>query len=446
MALTIRKKKGKFTSSRKQLIIIVVWGILFLHLGRPTITSSSAVPSNKEIVLLIHYHKTGNFFVGDLLRNLHETSKYHGLRVVDYEYTIPQKQLALLKNNNNNNNNDDSSKNNNNKLRRKSSPQQEDTASILMGQPKRKHNQTTGCPIWNLARMEPGTVHMVTAPDIFCPLQQQQTLPPATRIIHFVRDPIDMALSNYLYHKQDPTPEPWVKSTLLNPCQYDTSRLEYLLEELKVVNMMDIEKVQHMCQSYRPPPPTTTTSRGTLSFHDLLRELPNYEGLRLATAQFLIANNSESGGDLLRMPNNIQRLQAWQEESESSMMLRTVSMDQLIGDMKSTTRNVVNFILHSNDDDTNNSNKNHVAEKIANQMTQTYKGKKDDSTRGNSLQSIRSSTTTTTNKKQGVSHVSQGVLNKSERQLLKETLQADEVLGSILLKMRTIVDRALVVV
>ena len=34
-----------------------------------------------------------------------------------------------------------------------------------------------------------------------------------TKIVHFIRNPFSMVLSNYYYHAQSPTPEKWGKTS-----------------------------------------------------------------------------------------------------------------------------------------------------------------------------------------------------------------------------------------
>jgi hypothetical protein len=47
---------------------------------------------------------------------------------------------------------------------------------------------------------------------------------PNAKIVHFVRDPVDMILSGYLYHSQDPSPPTetqWLKNTSIGLCDLD---------------------------------------------------------------------------------------------------------------------------------------------------------------------------------------------------------------------------------
>ena len=51
-------------------------------------------------------------------------------------------------------------------------------------------------------------VQVWTAPELF---QRIAPVPSCNIIVHMVRDPASWAISSYDYHRQDPTPESWVK-------------------------------------------------------------------------------------------------------------------------------------------------------------------------------------------------------------------------------------------
>jgi hypothetical protein len=392
-----------------------------------------------KAVLLIHYHKTGNQFIHGLIQNLNDTfqDNLHDIRVG--ENISPEKV----------NRSETSS------LLSSSSSHGQQTVERRpvdwRKHGRRNHNKTTGCPILDSNSYAKDSVRTLTAPDFFCDLLQESQLPPPinTKIVHFVRDPINMALSNYLYHSQNPTPEPWVKRPNFNPCKHDPAFFQYVLEELTNVTVHEIDKVYNMCMDYRYE--GTSRKNKPRAFYALLRDLPTFDGLRLATTQFIIAKNGESGADLLRMPNNIKRLQAWESgDRHPNQSILTVSMDQLIGDMKNTIMNITNFIFSHNQNDTA---RLEIAETISGNMVKAYKDKKERATKkpalSNFTQHIQRGNTTIVYGKQlrktdwKGTHVMQGVMNKSERQNLKRRLEEDEVLGPILLKMRAIVNAVL---
>ncbi|KAL3938983.1 MAG: hypothetical protein SGBAC_006219, partial [Bacillariaceae sp.] len=388
--------------------------------------------------------------------------------------------------------------------------------------PKRSHDPLTGCPnVGNLDGLETGAVYRLTAPDLFCDLslpvvQNTATrdlnetigqsdlktemevelddgmkkskdddtarlpFPPwnTTKIVHFVRDPVDMALSNYLYHSQRPTPENWVLSRHLNPCATNDEFIEYILGELTASGSsssskkggqslpnMNITKdallqVRQLCQYYRRDHPMANTKVNvTRAFYGLLLRLPPYDGLRMATTQFLLAQNPESGGDLLRMPNNIRRLQEWDEHAitagEASSLnqqshILTVSMGNIMKDMKGNIQEICDFVFgHIS----NVTIRSEVANDIADTMVAMYnakeraseelllkkaKGENEDTDQTKKLDepiSINGNSTMRVG-----SHLTQGLMNSTERRLLKEQLAKDPVLGSIMLQLQQVVN------
>ena len=57
--------------------------------------------------------------------------------------------------------------------------------------------------------------------------------PRAPSVVHLVRDPFDTAVSSYLYHSQDPTPEKWVYK-LQGPCKADERAQAFLADVLSI--------------------------------------------------------------------------------------------------------------------------------------------------------------------------------------------------------------------
>lgn len=62
-------------------------------------------------------------------------------------------------------------------------------------------------------------MYVQESPDLFCSdeaiLEAMNASKGGTKIIHFVRNSFDMAMSNYFYHSQDPSPEKWGEFLLL---------------------------------------------------------------------------------------------------------------------------------------------------------------------------------------------------------------------------------------
>ncbi|CAJ1965993.1 unnamed protein product [Cylindrotheca closterium] len=467
-------------------------------------TKTMASDEDATTILFIHYHKTGNNFVVDLLKQIHRThGRYHNLTMKEPSV------LKRMKNNNNNNNQNTKGHLQRGQEKRASamigknhddmdddefedegshSGQNETNVGILR---KRSHDPMTGCPVFgDDTDFEIGAAYRLVAPNFFCNLssitttmlnnaadnddddemehatakfgtRQNLPFPPwkTTKIVHFVRDPIDMALSNYLYHSQHPTPEPWIKRKGINPCKIDEEFLNYTLQELnsdgsRKITEEDLLRVSTMCRYYKHEHAIAANTRKknntTRSFYGIMRRLPPYDGLRFATSHFLMAQGVESGGDLLRMPNNILRLREWeqqqqqQQSSEQLQHILTISMENIVKDMGKSVLEICDFILgHIS----NVTARSAIAQEIEKTMVARYQAKTKAS---KFIHAGRQSTSNETaeaelkNNKNWTlrqqSHVTQGIMNETERELLKEQLESDASLGHILLQLREVVD------
>jgi hypothetical protein len=70
----------------------------------------------------------------------------------------------------------------------------------------------------------PQVMLMTSSPDFACPDSGTKWgLPQPPRIAHFVRDPWTMAVSSFLYHNQENTPERFVKR-FMRPCARNERR------------------------------------------------------------------------------------------------------------------------------------------------------------------------------------------------------------------------------
>ena len=328
--------------------------------------------NESRTIILIHYHKTGNAFLRDFKRELKKLSNIHGIQV-------PDKTNA--------------------------------NAANL----RRLYDRTTGCPKFSIHDEMISTnkkqLIIMPAPSFFAKIKKCHQMPSqeSTKIVHMVRDVIDMALSNYLYHSQDPTPEIWVKKKF-NPCFMDQTMMNYVLPVVNV-SRTEIDKVQHMCNQYFMMNRNANQTK-TRTFYDILRSLHAFDGLRFATAQFAISANQKSGGDLLRMPNNIIRL------NEFTNNTLTVGMNQVVSNMRSSVLEIANFIF---DEIIQNENsKLELSTTIADRMKNLYDGK-------------------------GGSHVTQGILSAEDRKKLKAKLEKDIVLAPILRKLTVLVNGVLLV-
>lgn len=234
---------------------------------------------------------------------------------------------------------------------------------------KREHDSITKCPHLTL---HPYTAYVQSSPDFFCDIdilaEELLTRPykRGVKIIHLIRNPFSMAMSNYNYHSQDPLPEGenWVKRT--NPCAVeDKSSVIYANLFMKTLTSPgayrlmeydDFHIIQKMCH-------TLYDQIQSPGFYTHLRTLPPTEGLALATTYLMLGH----GGDILRMANNIIKLRQLQtleqqihihqhalpSSKETRIQVLTLSMDNFIRDPKLTTLQFLNFVSFGSNSDTN---------------------------------------------------------------------------------------------
>jgi len=238
----------------------------------------------------------------------------------------------------------------------------------------RYHEMETGCP--TQMYLSPGVVSVQAAPDFFCnpeilaeyllrnvkhpysssgstnpsdfgssdninnpadfanmqsQQQQQQYIPPpphekrGIKIIHLVRNPYTLAISNWIYHTQYPTPESWVKS--IDPCTPEFWREHETLASMvsstllsgmhPIMEYSDFDALHSLCTSL------FRSSSATLdwSYYTHLRHLdPPTDSLSLSTSHMMI--QGISGGDILRMANNILKLKQVQQLEERVRLSR----------------------------------------------------------------------------------------------------------------------------
>ena len=125
------------------------------------------------------------------------------------------------------------------------------------------------------------------SPDLSC-----RPFPPRLRVLHFVREPVEMAISAYLYHSQSPPPEPWVLHR--PPCARRIDPTVHRFAAALDLPFRHVEAVSALCHSLQPK---------NWSFHHALRTLPPSSAVRLA-ASWLITSQA----DVLRMAANAQSL------------------------------------------------------------------------------------------------------------------------------------------
>ena len=304
----------------------------------------------------------------------------------------------------------------------------------------RNHCSESQCPRDFGLRI--GTMYIQESPDFYCSLSEISSSmisgrEGGTKIVHFVRNPFDMAVSNYFYHSQDPTPERWVYHD--DPCEHryedGESLSAHVLPTLALSSMttttpettqQHFDDIVKMCRSlFQSQRPMKKTS----FFHHLLK-LKTWDGLRLATAQMIVAsgmaNRFRAGGDILRMANNVIKFKQLQQslsvpsstEEEgrahpNNIQVLTMSMDDFIADTAQNTMKFLDFVF--GDDDVISKKKRWEASR---QQQERY------------------------SKKKGRQHVTQ-TNSKNNKEVLRVKLKMDPYLGPILNLTEALVNEAL---
>ena len=222
---------------------------------------------------------------------------------------------------------------------------------------QRRHSVRTHCPIGyqlDPFKLKSGQLYLQESPDLFCNVKKLKKAISArkVKIIHFVRNPFDMVLSNYLYHSQEPTPEKWVHSD--DPCHVKYEDGDTLASN--VLPSIGTDKIDEnyfsnitkMCRSLFQSKPSLQDS----TFYEHLLELDDGDGLRLATAQMVAAsgnaNRHMAGGDVSRMANNIVKLKELQSYMPSEVEVLTMSTEEFIEDATKSTMKFFDFVFGAN--------------------------------------------------------------------------------------------------
>ena len=182
------------------------------------------------------------------------------------------------------------------------------------------------------------------------------------------------------------------------------------------IEMEEISSIISMCKSYFYGN-ETHPGYPTKSFYQLLRSLPKYDGLRLATAHMLLGKNVLAGADLLRMPSNFVRYEQWATKEDtgvhhSGRHLLNIYMQELQQSMKNTTLKIADFIM---------------ADRV-----------KDEKTRMDISNAVASTLETVFTEKEtkGSNHVTNQILSQEERLNFANRLEDDEFFGSVFSKIR----------
>ena len=200
----------------------------------------------KEIILSIHYHKTG-CVLSQKLYNLFNNELDNNI----YHVKNPVIRRKFVTDTNNN-----------------------FVFPIIKFEKKKKYN------IFNQA-----------GPNFFYNIHEK--MPMINKIVHFIREPYDHCISNFLYHIQYPTPEKvgiWIEKPLETNIDswFDKKALTYMIEEIGL-NSDDIYNLfYYLKKIYKCPK--------NKSYYDYLKSLPLEDGLVIVTIHFIL-----TFGDPLRL-------------------------------------------------------------------------------------------------------------------------------------------------
>ncbi|MDP6935035.1 MAG: hypothetical protein QGG40_19085, partial [Myxococcota bacterium] len=126
-------------------------------------------------------------------------------------------------------------------------------------------------------------------PNFFYPFEE---VIPGRKVIHFVREPYAMALSNYLYHTQVPTPEPWFLTLHTDVEEWLDPRVTRVMNFMAGDLGLDVRDIESLVEQvkgvWRCPPGS--------SYYDHLRSIPMHHGLLVETVRFMVRMQ-----DFLRM-------------------------------------------------------------------------------------------------------------------------------------------------
>jgi len=133
------------------------------------------------------------------------------------------------------------------------------------------------------------------SPDLLC-----RPFPKGLRVIHFVRDPVGMIISAYMYHSQEPPPEQWVHTRRV--CADSRSDPVHSINPVALRRFAQAAGVPHaeltavakLCHKLHP---------ANASFHAALRSLSPERAIKLV-ATWLVGTNA----DVLRMAANAASL------------------------------------------------------------------------------------------------------------------------------------------
>lgn len=214
-----------------------------------------------------------------------------------------------------------------------------------------------------LLSLGPGTITVMEAPEFSCCAEQlaemimnnpdtsQEKL--GVKIVHLVRNPFTMAVSNFLYHRQDPPPEPFVHHT--NPCESLNTRrsvaddfairmLSSAEQNHPILSSEETDSIVRDCLSlYRARPDLSQAT-----YYEHLRALGPKEGLRMATADKF--RNFALMAKALSMFGQVKKIEFARNATRPRMHrqfdLITMPMDDWINRPGDSMHKFLDFVFH----------------------------------------------------------------------------------------------------
>jgi len=200
-------------------------------------------------------------------------------------------------------------------------------------------------------RLRPHMLYIRSNPSLFCDatsLADTLSAHAKVKILHFVRSPFSLAVSNYLYHRQDPTPEEWVHDA--NPCTSDeiidlwpgllSSTFRNETSGYSIMSDSDFRTIGNICRGlFRTRP--GLEDKG---YYEHLLSLPPEEGLELATCHIVIASMVKMVNTIIKF-EQINRYYSENPALEERLEILTISMDRLQKNTWKVGRRAFDFVL-----------------------------------------------------------------------------------------------------
>mmetsp|Transcript_17719 Transcript_17719/g.27795 ORF Transcript_17719/g.27795 Transcript_17719/m.27795 type:complete len:464 (-) Transcript_17719:1373-2764(-) len=315
---------------------------------------------------------------------------------------------------------------------------------------RRHHDQYTKCP--KDVDMRRSMIYVQVSPNFFCDIKTlavellSHKKKTKIKIIHLVRNPFSMAISNFNYHSAYPVIEPWVMTA--QPCaqekffgvqSYPDLLLPTFLQQQQdmggvgpnnpVMYPDDFNALSDRCHALYQNSFNRAGSE-KWNYYNHLRHLDPTQGVELATIQ--MCSSGINGGDLLRMANNIIKLkeieqQLAQEDCTGTgvpcgerIHTLTLSLDWFIQDPYGMTIRFLDFALGNA---ITKGEKIRIAQRYRQSYYRKVKGGDSHITKGKNVETPKG--------------------NIVDPMVLESMLRQHEVLGRVLGNVESVVDDAL---